>query len=185
MATKFERGYPTPETVEKAYDDADLNRAVQAYRFFYPPVSGAAIVHPARFKHEASVSARAEQGLIEHYIAHTAMNKPMCCGLLPDLVILRPLGMALLVSSVPLSLTMFSGLRRRAAVRAFVRRGRRRSIFTRPRPPRHDQARIVRPIPATHVRARRVCSACRVPRMERLAFQPFGCLSGVQQTQEP
>jgi hypothetical protein len=46
MATKFERGYPTPETVEKAYDDADSNRAVQAYRFFYPTVSGAAIVHP-------------------------------------------------------------------------------------------------------------------------------------------
>ena len=27
----------------KAYDEADLNRAVQAYRFFYPTVSGAAI----------------------------------------------------------------------------------------------------------------------------------------------
>ncbi len=36
-------GYPTRETVEKAHDDADLNRAVQAYRFFYPTVSGAAI----------------------------------------------------------------------------------------------------------------------------------------------
>jgi hypothetical protein len=40
----FEGGYPTPETVQKAYDDADLNRAIQAYRFFYPTVSGAAIV---------------------------------------------------------------------------------------------------------------------------------------------
>jgi hypothetical protein len=35
----FEGGYPTTKTVQKAYDDADLNRAIQAYRFFYPPVS--------------------------------------------------------------------------------------------------------------------------------------------------
>jgi hypothetical protein len=40
---EFKGGFPTPETVRKAYDDADLNRAVQAYRFFYPTVSGAAI----------------------------------------------------------------------------------------------------------------------------------------------
>ena len=36
-------GHPTPETVQKAYDDADLNRAIQAYRVFYPTISGAAI----------------------------------------------------------------------------------------------------------------------------------------------
>ncbi len=35
----FEGGYPTPETVQQAYDDADLNRAVACYRFFYPTVS--------------------------------------------------------------------------------------------------------------------------------------------------
>ncbi|MGB6191960.1 MAG: DUF1254 domain-containing protein, partial [Terracidiphilus sp.] len=39
----FERGYPAGATAQKAYDDADLNRAVEAYRFFYPTVSGAAI----------------------------------------------------------------------------------------------------------------------------------------------
>src|SRR5262249_3442064 len=39
----FERGYPTPDSVREAYDGADLNRAIQAYRFFYPTVSGAAI----------------------------------------------------------------------------------------------------------------------------------------------
>ena len=39
----FEGGYPTAETVRKAYDEADLNRAVRAYRFFYPTVSSAAI----------------------------------------------------------------------------------------------------------------------------------------------
>jgi hypothetical protein len=36
---EFVGGYPTPETVRRAYDDADLNRAVSAYRFFYPTVS--------------------------------------------------------------------------------------------------------------------------------------------------
>lgn len=35
----FNGGYPTPETIQRAYDDADLNRAVQCYRFFYPSVS--------------------------------------------------------------------------------------------------------------------------------------------------
>jgi len=41
---EFERGFPVGRTVEQAYADADLNRAIQAYRFFYPTVSGAAIV---------------------------------------------------------------------------------------------------------------------------------------------
>jgi hypothetical protein len=36
---QFVGGYPTPETVERAYDEVDLNRAVSAYRFFYPTVS--------------------------------------------------------------------------------------------------------------------------------------------------
>ena len=40
---QFKGGFPTPETVRKAYDDADLSRAIQAYRFFYPTVSGAGI----------------------------------------------------------------------------------------------------------------------------------------------
>jgi len=42
----FEGDYPTPATIEKAYDDADLNRAIQAYRFFYPTVSGVAMLDP-------------------------------------------------------------------------------------------------------------------------------------------
>jgi hypothetical protein len=46
----FEGGFPTPETIQRAYDDADLNRAVQAYRFFFPTVSGLAI-----FKDNAAV----------------------------------------------------------------------------------------------------------------------------------
>jgi hypothetical protein len=46
----FEGGFPAAETIERAYDDADLNRAVQAYRFFFPTVSGLAI-----FKGNAAV----------------------------------------------------------------------------------------------------------------------------------
>jgi hypothetical protein len=40
----FAQGFPIGETARQAYDDADLNRAIQAYKFFYPTVSGAAIV---------------------------------------------------------------------------------------------------------------------------------------------
>lgn len=40
----FTRGYPTDETTRRAYDEADLERAIQAYKFFYPTVSGAAII---------------------------------------------------------------------------------------------------------------------------------------------
>ena len=36
---RFERGYPTPETTKRALDDADFQRAVIAYRFWYPSVS--------------------------------------------------------------------------------------------------------------------------------------------------
>lgn len=35
----FERGYPTGKTSERARDDADLQRALVAYRFWYPTVS--------------------------------------------------------------------------------------------------------------------------------------------------
>ncbi len=41
---EFVGGFPTEATIKKAYDDADLNRAIQAYRFFYPTVSGEAIL---------------------------------------------------------------------------------------------------------------------------------------------
>ena len=36
-------GFPPVADTQTLYDDADLNRAIQAYRFFYPTVSGAAI----------------------------------------------------------------------------------------------------------------------------------------------
>ena len=37
-------GRPAAEMVQRAYDDADLSRAIAAYKFFFPTVSGAAIV---------------------------------------------------------------------------------------------------------------------------------------------
>ncbi len=38
----FERSFPSGDTASKAYDDADLNTAITAYKFFYPTVSIAA-----------------------------------------------------------------------------------------------------------------------------------------------
>lgn len=52
----FKADFPTAETVAKAYDDADLNRAIRAYRFFYPTVSGLAI-----FKGNAEVGVEANK----------------------------------------------------------------------------------------------------------------------------
>jgi hypothetical protein len=40
---EFKNGYPSKDTVAKLYDEADLNRAVAAYRFFYPNVSVAGL----------------------------------------------------------------------------------------------------------------------------------------------
>ncbi len=40
----FADGHPTSDTSAGAYDDADLVRAVTAYKFFYPTVSGARII---------------------------------------------------------------------------------------------------------------------------------------------
>jgi|SRR5689334_3732091 len=36
---EFRGGFPTAETIQHAYDDADLARAIEAYKFFYPTVS--------------------------------------------------------------------------------------------------------------------------------------------------
>src|ERR1700761_5168296 len=38
----FYRSFPSGDTVSEAYDDADLNTAITAYKFFYPTVSIAA-----------------------------------------------------------------------------------------------------------------------------------------------
>ena len=41
---RFERGYPAPGTAERAYNDADLGRAIEVYKYFYPTVSVEAII---------------------------------------------------------------------------------------------------------------------------------------------
>ncbi len=41
---QFTNGYPDAASIQGLYNDADLNRAVTAYRFFYPTVSGEAIL---------------------------------------------------------------------------------------------------------------------------------------------
>lgn len=38
-STEFPRGFPTYETIERLYDEADLNRAIQTYKFFYPNIA--------------------------------------------------------------------------------------------------------------------------------------------------
>ncbi len=65
----FERGFPTSDTAQKAYDDADLNRAVEAYRFFYPTVSG-----PALFKGNEKI------GIIPNKVFGTLDSKPKHVG---------------------------------------------------------------------------------------------------------
>ena len=43
---EFPGGFPTPETAQRLYDEADLNRAIQTYKFFYPSISMAGLVAP-------------------------------------------------------------------------------------------------------------------------------------------
>jgi hypothetical protein len=66
---KFERGYPTSDRAQIAYDDLDLNRAVEAYRFFYPTVSGSAI-----FKGNAKL------GIIPNKVFGTLDTQPKHVG---------------------------------------------------------------------------------------------------------
>jgi len=41
---QFERGYPTAVTAEKAHDAADLRRAIEAYKFFFPTLGSEAVI---------------------------------------------------------------------------------------------------------------------------------------------
>jgi hypothetical protein len=62
-------GFPASESVQSTYDDTDLNRAVQAYRFFFPTVSTAAI-----FKGNYKI------GLKENAVFGTLDTKPNHVG---------------------------------------------------------------------------------------------------------
>jgi hypothetical protein len=44
-ASRLQGGFPTPDAVADAYEQSDLNRAIMAYRFFYPTVSMAGLFH--------------------------------------------------------------------------------------------------------------------------------------------
>src|SRR5262245_18861208 len=46
----FKGGFPTPEEAQKARDEADYQRAITAYRFWYPTVSCEGIFHGNREK---------------------------------------------------------------------------------------------------------------------------------------
>src|SRR5262252_1415707 len=65
----FKNGFPTQETAQRAFDDADLSRAIEAYRFFYPTVPGAAI-----FKGSQKL------GLIPNRVFGTMDTKPRHVG---------------------------------------------------------------------------------------------------------
>jgi hypothetical protein len=65
----FNNGYPAPATAQYAYDDADLSRAIEAYRFFYPTVSGAAI-----FKGNAKL------GIVPNKVFGTLDSQPKHVG---------------------------------------------------------------------------------------------------------
>lgn len=66
----FVGGYPSDATVQKAYDDIDLSRAVQCYRFFYQTVSG-----------EAILKGNADIGVYPNKAYGTLDTKPMHVGL--------------------------------------------------------------------------------------------------------
>src|SRR5262249_50388833 len=68
-AQKSPHGFPAADEVQRLYDEADLNRAVQMYRFFYPTVSGAAI-----FK------GGAENGVVDNKVFTIIDSKPRHVG---------------------------------------------------------------------------------------------------------
>jgi hypothetical protein len=66
----FVGGYPVPEAVQRLYDDADLNRAIQSYRLFFSSVSGLAI-----FKGNNAI------GVLENQVFGTLDTTPKQVGL--------------------------------------------------------------------------------------------------------
>ena len=63
------QGFPAQQAIRRTYDEADLNRAIQAYRFFYPTVSGAAI-----FKGNANI------GVLPNRVFGTLDSQPKHVG---------------------------------------------------------------------------------------------------------
>ena len=69
ITSRAPAGFPTPDESQNRYDEADLNRAIEAYRFFYPTVSGAAI-----FRGNADV------GIIDNKVFGVMDSKPRHVG---------------------------------------------------------------------------------------------------------
>ena len=61
-APRFKPGFPNPETTRTARDDADLQRAIAAYRFWYPTVSAEGIMQGQRDAGAHGHRARREDG---------------------------------------------------------------------------------------------------------------------------
>jgi hypothetical protein len=66
---KSPAGFPALDEVSRVYDEADFNRAVQSYRFFYSTVAGAAI-----FK------GNIEAGLVENKVFGVLDTEPRHVG---------------------------------------------------------------------------------------------------------
>jgi hypothetical protein len=82
---EFKGGYPSSATVQKAYDEADLNRAMQMYRIFYPTVSGAAIFKGSE---KVGVVANHTFGTLDtqpKHVGFTLNSDTPYCGVLLDL----------------------------------------------------------------------------------------------------
>jgi hypothetical protein len=62
-------GFPASDESQRMYDEADLNRATQAYRFFYPTVSGAAILR-----------GNADVGVVDNQVFGILDTKPRHVG---------------------------------------------------------------------------------------------------------
>ena len=56
---KFERGYPALGTADRAYNDTDLGRAVEAFKFFYPTMASEGILQ------DMSEVAKPNQGAVK------------------------------------------------------------------------------------------------------------------------
>jgi hypothetical protein len=79
----FHHGFPTRETSERAHDDADFERAVTAYRFWYPTVSAEAIFEGLRNAGIKDNQALMIQETHPHHVLFTANSDTPygCCTL--------------------------------------------------------------------------------------------------------
>jgi hypothetical protein len=81
----FERGYPAEDAATRAYDATDLERAMAAYRFFYPTVCGVALFKGIA---RAGVVPNRVFGTLDthpRHVGHTASSDMPCAPIPVDL----------------------------------------------------------------------------------------------------